>query len=505
MSKSTQISKACDFIKSKIRINNYQKGDRLPTTNQIALELEIDTHVIAGALKVLQESGHISIFHRKGIFVGAIDSPPSGKRPAKPKIASRSCVWRQIRSRLESDIFSNTFAGMKIPSLSALALRYKVCYPTIRKACEALMCDGVLSRNKNQYEIASVKKSSAHSTILSISNANSQQISLYNAFITNGITELELACSKHDIMLEKKGSDSDNDGKSIKMHIEKTDGYFGYVIWSLGVGTILLNQYVELLSRFNKPVAIIDECYEYVLPDFLVSRPLVKIFTPAGSAAGKKIGRHLLERGHRHCAYISCVHKQIWSQQRLQGVVDTFAQTGIAARVTPLVWDTDTPTDVRAIKDQRAFAHLVAEEFKKNFPTAQSWGLQLMESFLAGIEKWEFFGDTILRKNLFCTALSDTTITAWICANDITAVIAKSFLKEIFPDQSASHIAIVGFDDTPVASEHNLTSYNFTPSAVIEKVFGYILYPKQELYLAKTIIECEGLLTERDSTSQKLL
>ena len=503
MPKSSVISHARDFIKTKIDNNGWKTGTRLPTTRQIALEIHTDTQIVVQALKILQNEGYISIFPRKGMFVGSSIKNPIYKRRSKEKKIPVSCIWRRTRDLLEHDIYNTVFIDTALPPARALVERYHVCHQTIRKACEALSSDGVLVRKKNKYDIVHHTKTSHRSTVLSISHSWTEKISIYNSFIVNGITALELACSQHNIVLEKTGTDSSNHGKSLDTQLEKKQDYFGYIVWVRGINTSQLHTLIERLAQFNKPVAIIDENSEYVLPQLSTHWPLLKVFSTAGIEAGKKIGRHLLERGHRHCAYISCFHEQEWSRRRLQGVLQIFAGTNTATSLTQLVRDTVTPPETTAIKDQLAFVQRITSEFRQYFPVAQSWAFPQLASFLGGIENWEYLTDSILKRDLFQKALSNPRITAWVCANDSLAIIAKLYLQEMFPNEKQCHIALTGFDDLPVATENDLTSYNFAPTVLIEKALGYIVYPRQEFFRDTTYIESAGLLIERNSTVRR--
>ena len=94
----------------------------------------------------------------------------------------------------------------------------------------------------------------------------------------------------------------------------------------------------------------------------------------------------------------------------------------------------------------------------------------------------------------------DSAITAWVCANDIVAILAQRFLATAPHAKSPNRIAIIGFDDLPIATENDITSYNFAPTLFIDNVVGFIVHPRQEYYKDKTRIEVEGLLIERGSS-----
>ena len=488
------------YLKNQITNNIWCDGERLPPTRDLAKQLHTDTHTLGQAFKILADDQLITIVPRKGIFIGARYRFPSSLK--KNRVPAHHSRWKRLRMQLENDIFSGVFTQHdQLPQNSILQKRYNASYPTIRKACENLEHEGVLIAKSNRYHIARRTGQTATAAILSISTARSESVSLYDDFITAGMSALELACSRNNTLLKKKGADTNNGGKAILDYLSQ-DRCFGYILWAWPEGNDveLERELLLRLAQTGRPVAIVDEYDSLSLSSKLPEKHRLKIFSAAKVLAGQKIGRHLINQGHRRCAYISCWHEHAWSQNRLRGAIESFDNAGIANGVTPFVCDTVRSDDIRESPEQGAFVKLAQREFLRLFPAAHYWANTQIGSILHNIKTNQYVAGQVLWKQLFVEALRDESITAWICANDSLAAIAVRFLKMTQSPDVNNRIRLAGFDDLPIATELNITSYNFAPAAIIEKAVGYIIYQNQEYYRDKVQIECEGLLIEREST-----
>ena len=495
---NTGIQRAVDYIQDGIHMNRWKEGERLPVTRLLARMIHVNNHTLSLALKNLAQTKTVTAIARGGIYVGC----PTEKKT--PKTAPSSGSWKNVRLRFEHDLFNGTFSSGALPPAKVLAQRYGVCYQTMRKACEALRSDGVLSFEKNRFCLESHFPASQSTCVLSISAGKTELISLYDDFLRLGVSALDLACSRNRLILAKTGTDSNNSGAALRKK-GVFEGYFGYLIWTTGIDKTLLDEILTQLVTLDKPVAIIDELSAVVLPQALKASTRLKIFTPAGRIAGKTIGRYLIGKGHRTCAYISVNHATPWSENRLYGLQECFDNSGFTNGVIPIVQTLATRADIEAATtgQQLSFAQKTLLEFERLFPTGRFWSYAKLESALTAIETDEYIAYHVLWKGLFTQALNNPAITAWVCANDQMAFMAITFLNEPENSEMKDRIAIIGFDDEAKATEYNITSYNFAPASIAEKALGYIIYPRQEIYRGETRIECEGLLIERGSTSLK--
>ena len=272
-----------------------------------------------------------------------------------------------------------------------------------------------------------------------------------------------------------------------------SDSHFGYIVWTTGLSTVQRIALVEALAPLHKPVAFIDDAWNFLLPEQYAKYPHFRIFLPASYLSGKCVARYLLRNGHTKGAFISYNQHQKWARVRLEAITQSFTDAGFIDGVLPIISDGDN-----GIPD--AFVNKVRRELTEKFPAAAFWYIPALQ--LAGLEWSQHVYTHILGGDLFPRALQDTTITAWICENDFVALAAMHYLKTTQPPHVQNRIAIIGFDDLPAATENDLTSYNFAPSLIMEKAVGFLINPQQEFFKDKMRIEVEGVLIERGSTIQ---
>jgi DNA-binding LacI/PurR family transcriptional regulator len=105
---------------------------------------------------------------------------------------------------------------------------------------------------------------------------------------------------------------------------------------------------------------------------------------------------------------------------------------------------------------------------------------------------------SIMLQPLFEKALSDRSITAWVCSSDPQALMALEFVRargKTVPKD----ISVMGFDDTTDAYNNGLTSYNFDIGQAAYRMLNFILDPRTESR-GPTVVEIPGMVVERETT-----
>jgi hypothetical protein len=97
----------------------------------------------------------------------------------------------------------------------------------------------------------------------------------------------------------------------------------------------------------------------------------------------------------------------------------------------------------------------------------------------------------------FARAVEDTTVSAWIGANDSTAAAALEFL-DARGIRVPGDISVFGFDNTPEAFAMDLSTYNFNMRRIASSMFSYIRGPaKFRAVFPVGTMEVEGETIER--------
>jgi DNA-binding LacI/PurR family transcriptional regulator len=96
---------------------------------------------------------------------------------------------------------------------------------------------------------------------------------------------------------------------------------------------------------------------------------------------------------------------------------------------------------------------------------------------------------------MFEAALQDSSITAWVAVNDVTASMALDFLR-LRGLSVPADLSLISFDDSPRALAANITSYNFNVYAIGTAMLGFVL--GQRPYADKAGVQ--GYIVDRRST-----
>jgi DNA-binding LacI/PurR family transcriptional regulator len=99
---------------------------------------------------------------------------------------------------------------------------------------------------------------------------------------------------------------------------------------------------------------------------------------------------------------------------------------------------------------------------------------------------------------LLDSAVKDRRITAWVLPSDFAARMALQYCRErsiAVPGK----IAITGFCDSPDASTHRITSYNFNFNAVASSIINFLAHPSGVFWSRRRVVEIEGKVVERET------
>jgi DNA-binding LacI/PurR family transcriptional regulator len=219
--------------------------------------------------------------------------------------------------------------------------------------------------------------------------------------------------------------------------------------------------------------------------------------------AGETVGKYLLSKGHRHVAYIS-PFTNTWSTCRYDGVRASFQTAGLDNGVERFIiegysdfWKYEPKAKTRFPTEQlqNTFRALAGNSPPVFVHQLNKYMLKLL---FTGITSSEIYYQLA---QLCDEALRDSTITAWVAANDQTAIFLLDYLNQNNIPVPGK-LSLVSFDDTRGAVEHNLTSYNFNIGALVNAMLMNITNRRSfPLSRKKRQIEVEGSIIERETSS----
>jgi DNA-binding LacI/PurR family transcriptional regulator len=543
---SSAAQRAYLFIRQGIENSGWRKGEALPPIKTLAKLAGVSRVPMSKAIVVLKKDGFLHGLPRAAIRAGAavdvIYNSPS------PTLA----IWQLKRIALEKDIAAGKFAHQDtLPSIKELQAQYGVCFSTMRKILRAMVSDGTVSIRGRAYELYRQKRVANVNRIGFITDTiRSTPRSALNPAEYRVIESLERECVRRGMHMEMLETNIDDSVATARMLSERVtdDSMMGFVIdlWWFESESHrkALTDCIDRLAAFKRPVSIIDEIGNFILPMQHSSNPLFQVFRAQGKKSGNAMARLLLGLGHQSVAYISSAHQESWSQQRLEGIREQYMNAGLGENVHACVTDGSSfvssilvysdldETTVRKVlsidrtKQQAEEEYQVYLDLKKNarpLPVNRN-AIQAIRndlSLLPAVIRQKSSSNLIrftaqaifnaanmlvnaaLLEPLFAQAFGLSGVTAWTCTNDLSAISALEFLRSrnvSVPEE----ISVTGFDNLSAAAvENRLTSFDFNTAGIMYRALEFISRPPRTRGPYRHFpIEIEGIIMERGTTGK---
>jgi DNA-binding LacI/PurR family transcriptional regulator/DNA-binding transcriptional regulator YhcF (GntR family) len=495
------LARALAYLQSELVNKPHEPGSRLPTVRSLARAAGVATVTLSEALAQFEKRGIVHRIAKRGLFYQ--------RPPEQPKRMSTAEKWETVAARLERDILAGHFRpGTALPQQRELQEHYGVAYPTLRKALEILARKGVLFSYKRSFRVAPSRKVTGDATLICIGLGDETgRLQIQNPRFQEFVFSLQNAAAINQIRLSLIGHHPRQGLASLFERIETLRAQhvcIGFVLWNTHVPLPAFLKTLAHVKAFGQPVAIMDEKsnLDGELP--LLKEGVVRCFTLAGISAGRQIARYLLGMGHRKVAYLSCYHGESWSQRRWQGVEEVFNTAGLAGNAHLLAIDAgdtlwepnDSPAALRTMYDHFRIFLADVRSATKTYPASHQllYLQQNNEKLMRDLRMAIQIGPLLDR------LAKDKTITACIAANDDMALAGMEYLQRIgmvIPGR----ISLIGVDDSLRATHFGLTSYNFNFPLIAQRIVAFIRNPQLREFVGKPVLECEGLIVERDSTA----
>lgn len=516
--------KSIAYLKNGLDKGTWKPGDQLPTIRVLANAAQVSSGTMAKAVAKLIADGVLCARSRKGVWVGA--SIPNGFDFFDENIPMPRHVqkWEQIKTRIANDVLNGKFGSSEpLPSLGEMKSHYAVSYGTLHKALGSLQSAGFISTHKKTFRPELFSSYHYKTRLLFLTWFDPAQVetnatSLWaKGFIFGGnkgndfFSEFEQLCHKKKFAFDILGySLHDNTitfvGPNLikRNAIENLDDYYGICVLKTHLLSPGFSSLVMRLGQTGKPVAVIDSPGN---GDFIFrgsAKTTVHHFSLRDSEiAGKKIGRFLLELGHRDVAFISPCHKEFWSEKRYRGLCNAFELASEHRHVHLHVLDQEfdamatkdgkiesvlsrMPSFVDFLKSQKIIPEERITDIKSLVLTRISHGIFIT-----------IMGDVL--EPVFEKAYADRRISAWVCADDRIALLAQSFLlkkKAAIPQE----VSVIGFENTEEAIFAELSSYEFDVAGVAQAMIAFFLNPEFFKQHKAGALNCDGFIVPRGTT-----
>lgn len=513
-----QQEKALQYLQKTLDQKQWKPGDRLPCLKKLGADAGVSARSMGRAVHCLCAKGILSVLPSSGIWV-------PGPKGEEEQLSIRHVEkWKKVESNIAQDLFCRALDVLQpLPSIQELRHRYGASYPVLKKALFSLEDQGILTSFKKTYKPNLFLRSGHITKILVLLPIEPDRINPAAIdFKEKGfdisprgvsfLKELENIKFSQNLTFDIWGYYYKNNSAvyigpdlTICSLQEKIESYYGICMIKSTQFTPVFSSTHFQFSEHSIPMAILDE-------DGSMSKSLVRgknkniRFFPIALSdlAGQKIGKFLLELGHREIAYISPWYKEEWTINRHLGLSKAFALAQGSANVHLFV-DNRYPAPVIQLEN------LKLDESISQLPSIQKiisthTFLSEEQANVIAFEVGRTFNLAIINQRigiflqpLFEQALANPAITAWVCADDVMAVLALRFLRKkgvAIPQK----ISVVGFEDIPEAHSSGLTTFNYDVRGITQNMVAYISNPMLFSEEKGHSIEKNGFLVIRGST-----
>lgn len=486
----------------------------LPSVAELARKAGVAYVTMWKAVDMLRNEGVLEARPRRGIVVLDRGRPLPAPTGIEDAPAVRGHKWKSVRARLHADVLRGLYPpGTALPSRKELCTAQGVCGATLSKALSNLVRDGVLRRQGTRFVAASGSVPGRSNQVLLVACGHADgTLLLPHVRTADYLRSLEQTCALRGVSVTTLTYDRDQG----RMHNPRavtrlladdsfTSRLLGVMIWQAGIDRHNWTDVVLQFAPLGLPMALFDETGEVTVPRLANTRNRMRRYTLGFSRqAGRQMGHVLLRLGHRRVAFLSPLHRALWSRNRLAGVREAFADAGLPDAVREYVL-----ADYFLPEELAAHSSGVTDDIASRLATPSELAdsdlhcrvLHSLEQQVPSVLQREAYAHGMLP--LMEAALADEQATVWVAADDDTALPCIQFLHER-GRRVPEDISVAGFDDSLAASMQKLTSYNYNGSAYMRAMLAHVIGPgsPESGPPGSASVEIEGSVVPRQTTGR---
>jgi DNA-binding LacI/PurR family transcriptional regulator/DNA-binding transcriptional regulator YhcF (GntR family) len=476
-SASGRVGHAAEHLRAHIASAQRVHVRRLPSLQVLSEQAGVGYATMWRAVRLLRETGELTTRRGGGIF--APDGGPPRGSAARNEVWGEA--WEQTGRAMCGDLLEGRFApGGLLPTRKQLAVRYGVCYHTLRKALRSLVGQGYLESVGRGFRVPVVSTGSLRSSLVMLSRADAQGADWQTQMSQEFFRALERECSANGIGLSLLTHPFEHTGNAARLRalvrtLQRMPAPpLGVLVRPHGMTDAETAMLARELGSLSSPVAWLDETGLDVPPRVQGRPSNTRVFSlPRNTDLAGRMARHVLGLGHRSAVYVSAAHQADWSRDRLRSLQEAFVGAGgcITAAVA-------AGADPRPDGIGRALSSALRRALNRTAVAAGRGQGQSMELVMHRLDSQahSLAQRASLRAQLapvLRQARSVREATVWVCGNDETALICLDYLQSQGV-QVPAQIGVVGFDDTYDALCRGLTTYNFDRAGAIRAVMAYV-------------------------------
>lgn len=480
--------------------------ERLASVRNLARQCSVSPVTVLRAIAILKNEGLLKGGWGRGNYIA------EGKKTLPQQTAGFETISTVKKTVLtiKKDIIEGKYqTHLPLPSIKQLTAHYNVSYPSIKKAIAILAEENVIKRSRSRYYFfTNQSKSNSRIAIIAFGLARNS-VKIETERERNLFRLLSTVAMEHNVILETICC---NDYLEDPQFYTPDDSPLAYYLKSKNIIGIILSSYhmkdsaecLRKLLTFNIPISawVEDHRILKMVGYHGPGKKKLSFFDSSYSTLpGYEVGRYLIGKGHKNIAYISPFHESPWSQNRLTGLKKA-AMSDPHIRILPFVC-------TEYLNEYFFMVKILQESsFDQNFSVSEITGK--LHPFLKNrISSIRYEHDTLLRDNMIFTvcdqfikeASKDSSITAWVCANDHIAVLITDYWNYCSVPLS-QRPALIGFDNSFKSFERNISSYEFNTCGEVQNMLNHLLYPNSTGILnGSSEVRLSGKIVERNSSN----
>lgn len=493
-------TEAIAWLEKRMANGSGSDMQRLPPIARLAAEAGVAKNTMLAAVQELRERGLLE------------SVPGRGTRHIPGRGADRALATPPgLAAQMEQDIVSGRFTGRSLPSVRQLATRYGVSPGTVRRALGELMEAGYVRRFGRRFQVAPSKEAPPHATIVLLGRGNNHPamdlarptlagVSLHTQ---DNLRALERYCAEKHVRLEHVPcifagrSLQPGSGDNALGYLLEHRAVVGVLVWTMALPREPLRQLLEQLYRVNLPVAFLDELGDFAPPSPPAGFRLGRFRMGCSVTDGEVVGRVLLRKGHRRCAYISDNPLSTWSRNRRRGLERVFSLAGPDTVVRE--FSSDAAADVATNRTLQRRLDRMIRQLQPDTAGPSSISSATLRGHLtrgASSSALHTAMAPVIRQ-----ALRHPELTAWVASTDSVALECLGALREAGVSLPSQRV-LVGYDNSPEAVFMRLSSYDFSGPVVVRAMVDFVLGAPQgrRPLQAEDYTVVEGEVVERETT-----
>lgn len=504
--RSLPYERALGFLEHTVQRLRAEEATRLPSLAALAAKAGVSLKTMWRAARTLADAGVIAARPRAGMHIRT----PAGHR-TPPAARLHEPRWKQIRRAIATAVLDGEYArGEPIPAIKELRAIHQCSHATVRRALNSLCGQGTVEQRGRRYVVCQYAPPRPSASLLVIArNSDIRRL----AGMTNYSPELWRTLEQELLRVKVRMSvlsvgqavglepHAEGGAEPVERIVRRT-GVLGVIVLSLGLTHGELQALGTHLAEAHVPTVVLNEISTDPLPPNLLYAPWCRAYqVQANLSAAADVGNYLLSNGHGAVAFFVDSLTTPIAGARYRTLEKVFGSAGGSTRVQCHSAFQSPREHDRALEDHGLKRSV--DELLKPGRAGHPRGMPSPSLLVHGAAFMAPAGVYFSRKVLedrFRESLTDKRITAWVCASDVIALAALSYLRDQgspVPDR----VSVVAFDDTPPALSWGVTSYNFNVPATVRNMIADILSPRAGIWATdKTPIEVPGMLMLRSSS-----